>query len=300
MAEGFAEGTELKEELNSSVGRPPGLDGEGIKEWNKLGSLCPEHLGEEVTFFCHDCSKAVCTMCSMKDHHQHKKSYTDTVEEGSFGHTGIFFPEEFTMSGLLKSLNEELQEIDIRAGDAKEKIKACVERHKADLETTKKTLIDHVNAVKKARLKHLQEQQKQLRKNLDWLISIVLFTNQHFDSDDHFSLLFAEKEITRRVAELNEKCSKIALPSEKDWNLDKIKVIHDGKYVWANRSQKQQQQQHQHGTHESTGMRTVHDTTFSASSVKVGFEMEAGLLQEFVKVCCDELGDKYQLGLAST
>lgn len=281
----------LAEMVETMSGRPKGLSQEGCKEWDRLGSLCLDHLGEVVVFFCHDCSKAGCSICCMKDHHQHRKTYMDIsgMDEGAFGHTGIFFPAEFTLEGLFKRLNEDLQGIDIRADNAKDKIKACVDRHKASLEATKKRLVDHVNAVKKARLKHLQEQQKQLRKNLDWLIGIVLFTNQHFDSDDPFSLLLAEKEITRRVAELNEKCCKVSLPSEQEWNLDKIKVIRDGKYVWANQSKRNPSQPVR------PGVRTVHDATFSAASVKVKFEMEPEMLREFVKVCCEELGEEYKL-----
>ena len=281
----------LAEMVESMSGRPKGLDQEGRKEWDRLGGLCMEHLGEVVVFFCQDCSKAGCSICCMKDHHQHNKVYMDLagVDEGAFGHTGIFFPPEFTLEGLFKKLNEDLQNIDIRADNAKDQIRACVDRHKANLEAAKKKLVDHVNAVKKARLKHLQEQQKQLRKNLDWLIGIVLFTNQHFDSDDPFSLLLAEKEITRRVAELNEKCCKVSLPSEQEWNLDKIKVIRDGKYVWANQSRRNPGQQR------PPGVRTVHDATFSATSVKVKFEMEPEMFRQFVKVCCEELGEEYRL-----
>lgn len=284
-------GTTLAEIVESMSGRPKGLSQEGCKEWDRLGSLCLDHLGEVVVFFCHDCSKAGCSICGMKDHYQHKKAYMDIggMNEGAFGHTGIFFPPEFTLEGLFKKLNEDLQGIDIRADNAKDRIRACVERHKFNLESTKKKLVDHVNAVKKARLKYLQEQQKQLRKNLDWLISIVLFTNKHFDSDDPFSLLLAEKEITRRVAELNEKCCKISLPTERDWNLDNIKVIKDGKYVWANQCRRNPAHQLR------PGVRTVHDATFSAASVKVVFEMEPEMLQEFVKECCRELGEEYRL-----
>lgn len=302
----------LEEMVESMSGRPKGLSPAGRKEWDRLGSLCmePDHLGEVVVFFCHDCSKSGCSICCMKDHYQHKKTYMDLtgMDEGAFGHTGIFFPSEFTLEGLFKKLNEDLQGIDIRAENAKDQIRACVDRHKVNIETNKKKLVDHVNAVKKARLKHLQEQQKQLRKNLDWLISIVLFTNQHFDSDDPFSLLLAEKEITRRVAELNEKCCKVSLPSERDWNLDKIKVIKDGKYVQANQSQKHSTTSpHPDGSMAKggagdtkgggvvPGMRTIHDSTFKAASVKVGFEMEPAMIQEFVKVCCQELGEKYRL-----
>ena len=313
MAEAAVSTAELKlsedqiraEMVESMSGRPKGLSQEGCKEWERLGSLCMDHLGEVVVFFCHKCSKSGCSICCMKDHFEHEKTYMDIggVDEGSFGHTGIFFPPEFTLEGLFKKLNEDLQGIDIRAENAKEQIRACIDRHKANLESTKKKLIDHVNAVKKARLKYLQEQQKQLRKNLDWLISIVLFTNQHFDSDDPFSLLLAEKEITRRVAELNEKCCKVSLPSERDWNLDRIKVIRDGKYVWANQSQKHTSSSSPppgsgggggrgRGT---SGIRTVHNTTFSAASVKVGFEMEPKMIREFVKVCCQKLSEEHRL-----
>ena len=94
-----------------SEGKPANLSEEGVKEWERLGGLCDEHLGEVIVFFCHDCSKASCTICSMRYHHQHKKSYMDMdgADEGSFGHTGIFFPPEFTLDGLLKKLNEDLQ-----------------------------------------------------------------------------------------------------------------------------------------------------------------------------------------------
>lgn len=284
----------LADLVESMSGRPKGLSQEGVKEWERLGGLCMEHLGEVVAVFCRDCSKSGCGICCMKDHFQHKTTYMDMggAGEGSFGQTGIFFPSDFTLEGLFKKLNDDLQNIDIRAVDAKDQIRACVAKHKTRLESTKKELVDHVNAVKKARLKYLQEQQKQLRKNLDWLISLVLFTNQHFDSDDPFSLLLAEKEITRRVAELNEKCCKISLPTEQDWNLDKIKVIRDGKYVRANQSQKHVAS---HVVRSSPGVRTVNDTPFSATSVRVGFEMAPAVLSEFVKVCCEELGEEYKL-----
>lgn len=301
----------VAELVESMSGRPKGLDPEGRKEWGRLGSLCmePEHLGEVVVFFCHDCSKAGCSICCMRDHHQHRKSYMDMagVDEGAFGHTGIFFPADFTLEGLYKKLNEDLQDIDIRAEGAKEQIRACVERHKASLEATKKKLVEHVNAVKKARLKHLQEQQKQLRKNLDWLIGIVLFTNQHFDSDDPFSLLLAEKEIARRVIELNERCCKVSLPSEQEWNLDKIKVIRDGKYVWANQpkgphhgppsssSPRPPSSSFPHAQQPSPGVVTLHDSSFGASSVKVNFGMKPEMLRQFVRVCCQELGEEYRL-----
>lgn len=285
----------LAELVESMSGRPKGLSQQGVKEWDRLGGLCMDHLGEVMVLFCHDCSKAGCSICCMKDHYKHKTTHMNAngEREGMFGHTGIFFPAEFTVEGLFRKLNGDLLEIDIRAENSKDQIKSCVEKHRARLETAKKRLVDHVNAVKKARLKYLQEQQKQLRKNLDLLISIVLFTNQHFDSDDPFSLLLAEKEITRRVAELNEKCCKISLPSEQDWNLDKIKVIRDGKYVWANQSRKS-------AHHARPGVRTVHDSTFSATSVKVGFDMEPGMLGEFVKVCCQELGEEFNLKVTDT
>ena len=285
----------LAELVESLSGRPKGLSMEGVREWDRLGGLCMEHLGEVVAMFCVDCSKSGCSICCMKDHYKHELTYMDMggTRDGSFGQTGIFFPSEFTLEGLFKKLNEDLQDIDIRAADAKERIRACVSKHKTRLESTKKELVDHINAVKKARLKFLQEQQKQLRKNLDWLIGLVLFTNQHFDSDDPFSLLLAEKEITRRVMELNEKCCKISLPTEQEWNLDKIKVIRDGKYVWANQSQKRATSR----TLRPGVGTTVHDTTFSATSVKVGFEMAPGMLNEFVKVCCQELGEDFKLAV---
>lgn len=278
------------EEITGS--KPPNLTREGASEWLRLGCLCPEHLGEVVSYFCSDCSRSCCTICSMRDHYKHQKSFVDTGErdEGAFGHTGIFFPSQFTIEGLLKELNEDLQSVDIRAGDAKEQIKACVERHKAKIESSKKDLVEHVTAVKRARLKFLKEQQKRLRKNLDCLIGVVEVMKKHLDSDDHFSILLAEKEITRRVAELNEKCAKVSLPSEQDWNLDKIKVVCDGKYVCAGQLQKNTLTHGMQG-----GVRSVNDVRFNATCAKVEFEMDPEVMKQFVKVCCVELGEKYKL-----
>ena len=261
-----------------------------LRELERIGCLCPDHLGEVVSFYCEDCSKAGCTLCSMKDHYKHKKMFISDKEtgEGSFGHTGIFFPPEFTIDGLLKNLNEELQQIDLRSDDAKDRIKTCVSTYKEGLETKKKLLIDHVNAVKKAKLRFLQEQQKQLRKTLDELVSSVTYAKRYLDSDDHFSLLSAEKEITKRLAELNEKCSKMILPTERDWNLDKIKVIRDGKYVKFNRSRRPP-------SPPVPGMKTLHDPGFKASSATLSVGMEPETLQAFVRTCCQELGEKYWL-----
>ena len=274
-----------------SRGKPPHLTQGGASEWDRLGCLCPKHLGEVVSYFCSDCRRSCCTICSMSDHHRHHKSFVDTgeMDEGAFGHTGIFFPSQFTIEGLLKRLNEDLQNVDIRADDAKEQIKACVKRHKAKLESSKKNLVEHVTAVKKAKLKYLQEQQKRLRKNLDCLVDMVEVMKKHLDSDDHFSILLAEKWLTRRVAELNEKCSKISLPSEQDWNLDKIKVVCDGKYVCAGQHPKSL------GGLGKGRVRSVHDIRFNATYADVEFEIAPELMRQLVKVCCVELGEKYKL-----
>ncbi len=261
-----------------------------VKEWERIGCLCPDHLGEVVSFFCEDCSKAGCTLCSMKDHYKHKKNFIadKDIDEGSFGHTGIFFPSEFTIDGLLKKLNEDLQDIDLRSDDAQEKIKSCISAYKDVLEAKKKMLIDHVNAVKKAKIKFLQEQQKQLRKTLDELVSSSSYAKRFLESDDHFSLLSAEKEITKRLAELNEKCSKTILPTQRDWNLDKIKMIRDGKYVKINRFKRPP-------SPPIPGMKTVHDPGFKATSASLSFSVEPEMLQAFVSTCCQELGEKYWL-----
>lgn len=274
-----------------SGGKPLDLTQEGPSEWDRLGCLCPEHLGEVVSYFCSDCRRSCCTICSMSDHHKHQKSFVDTgeMDEGAFGHTSIFFPSQFTIEGLLRRLNEDLQSVDIRADNAKEEIKACVKRHKDKLESSKKDLVEHVTAVKRARLKYLQEQQKRLRKNVDTLISMVEVMKKHLDSDDHFGILLAEKWLTRRVAELNEKCSKISLPSEQDWNLDKIKVVCDGKYVCAEQHPKALA----HGM--QGGVRSVHDVRFNAACANVEFEMKPEMARQFVRVCCVELGKWYKL-----
>ena len=269
--------------------KPLNLTPEGEKEWNRLGCLCQEHLGEVFFYFCLDCNKACCTVCSMKYHHKHNKRLEDVAEgsDGAFGHTGIFFPPDFTVEGILKELNEDLQGIDIRAENSKEQIKACVEKHKAKIESSKKDLVDHVTAVKKARLKFLKEQQKHLKKNLDSLIGVVGFMKEHLDSDDQFSILLAEKEITRRVAELNEKCSRMSLPSEQDWNLDQIKVVRDGKYVQAPQRLRPTHSQAMQG-----GKRNVNDFRFNTACAKVEFDMDKEVMQNFVKLCHMELIDK--------
>ena len=270
--------------------RPTGLSSDGIKEWERVGFLCAVHLGEVVSYFCNDCGKSCCTICAMLDHFLHKKLYarSEGIEDGLFGHTGIFFPSEFTIEGLLKKVNDDLQCIDLKSPDAKEKIKACIALHKSTLESKKRTLIEHVNAVKKAKLKYLQEQQKHLRRTLDELNGSVSYATRFLESEDHFSLLSAEKEITRRLAELSEKCSKITLPTERDWNLDKIKVIRDGKYVRVNRSRRPP-------TPPKPGMKTVHDAAFKATSAKLSLSVEPETFQALVRTCCQELGEKYWL-----
>lgn len=277
----------VRENGSHEVGKPKVFKPE---DSDRVGCLCPEHLGEVLSFFCDDCTQLGCALCLMRDHHGHKKRYvgTEGIDEGLFGHTGIFFPPEFTIEGLLKNLNEDLQQVDLHATNAKEQIKECVGRHKSILETQKRMLIDHVNAVKKAKLKYLNEQQKHLRKTLQDLNSSVTYARRFLESDDHFSLLVAEKEITRRMAELNEKCSKITLPTERDWNLDKIKVIRDGKYVRVNRGRRLPPPP-------KPGMKTVHDPAFKATSVKLCFSMDADMFHAFVRTCCHELGEKYWL-----
>ena len=260
------------------------------REWERVGGLCEAHLGEVLAFFCDDCTRAACPVCGMTEHHGHAKRYvgSEGVEDGLFGHTGIFFPSEFTIEGLLKGLNEDLQPIHLRDPSAAEKIKECVKRHRVALERQKRVLTEHVNAVKKAKLKYLQEQQKHLQRTLEDLNGSVTYAKRFLDSDDHFGLLSAEKEITRRLAELNEKCSKITLPTERDWNLDKIKVIRDGKYVKANRGKKP-------NPPPKPGMRTVHDASFKASAARVDFSVDPDTFEAFVRTCCQEMGDRYWL-----
>ena len=289
ISDDLEEGIQVEDE-SSSTAPPKGLTTDGLAQWERLGGLCDQHLGEVYSFFCLDCSRAACTVCCMKSHCKHKKKFvrTEGIDDGMFGHTGIFFPPEFTVDGLLRNVNKELQDVDLHSSEASDKIKACISRHKGVVEKKKKMLIEHVNAVKKAKLKYLQDQQKQLRKTLDELNGSMVYARRYLETDDHFSLLLAEKEITRRLAELNEKCSKVSLPTEQDWNLDKIKVIRDGRYVRVN-----------HSRHAPSapkpGMKTVHDSGFKATTAKLSFTMEADMFEAFVGTCCQELGEKYWL-----
>ena len=265
---------------------PVNLTPQGAKEWERLGCLCPEHIGEVVAFFCDDCMQACCTLCGMIRHHEHRKRYAmERICDGQFGHTDIFLPPEFTVEGVLETLNEDLQSIDIHSPEASERVKQCFAKHKGALEVQKRTLIDHVNAVKKAKLKYLQEQQKQFQKTFEELTSSMAHVKKYSESEDYFSFLAAEKEMTRRLAELNEKCSKISLPTERDWNLDKIRVVKDGKYVKVNRGRKPPPTR--------PGVKSIHDPSFKATSVKLHFTVDPDMFCAFVRTCCRELGEKY-------
>ena len=260
---------------------------EEAEELGKIGCLCAVHLGEVVSFFCDDCRKACCALCCMRSHHGHQKRHLfEDGGDGLFGHTRIFFPANFTVGGLLKRLDEDIQQIELDAPDTSVKLRDCFETHKTSLEAQKKELIDHVNAVKKARLRFLQSQQKNLQKTFEDLKSSLEYTEKFLTSDDDLGLLSAEKEITRRLAELDEKCCKIDLPTEEDWNLDKIKVIRDGKYVEVNSKSKPPSQ---------PTRKSIHDSTFKATAVKLSFSIDPDMFKAFVHTCCVELGEKYWL-----
>ena len=269
---------------------PTNLTAQGTKEWEKLGSLCPVHIGEVMCFFCVDCMQTCCTVCGMTDHYNHKKIHRgEVIADGRFGHTGIFFPQEFVIEGVLKSLNEDLQHVDIHTPEASERVKQCISHHQTLLAVHKRSLIDHINAVKKARLKYLQRQQKQLHKTFEELTATRAHIQKYSDSDDDFSFLASEKESTRRIAELNEKCCKMSLPTEEDWGLGKITVVRNGQYVKVNRHRRPQPPPIQ------PGVRSLHDPTFRPSSVKLHFSLEPGMFAAFVRTCCQELGEKYWL-----
>ena len=266
---------------------PTNLTAQGAREWEKLGGLCPVHIGESVCFFCVDCMQACCTVCGMTDHCNHQKKHRgEVIPEGKFGHTGLFFPSEFLIEGVLKSLNEDLQNVDI---EASERIEQCFSSHQTALAAHKRSLIDHINAVKKARLKYLQGQQKQLRKTCEELTATRAHIQKYSDSDDDFSFLAAEKESTRRVAELNERCSKMSLPTEGDWGLDNITVVRNGVHVKVNRGRRPPP------LPPRPGVKSLHDPTFRATSVKLHFSLEPDMFAAFVKTCCQELGEKYWL-----
>ena len=267
---------------------PANLTVQGAKEWERLGWLCPEHIGEVVSFFCEECMQACCTVCGMLYHHGHCKRCAMVIpSDGQFGHTGIFLPPEYTVEGVLKALNEELQSVDMHSQDASERIKECFAKHKSALEVQKRLLIDHVTAVKKAKLRFLQGQKKQLHKTFGELGNNMTHMKKYSESDDHLGLLAAEKEMTRRLAELNEKCSKISLPTERDWNLDKIQVVKDGKYVKVNRGRPPPPSR--------PGVKSIHDPTFRATSVKLHFTVDPDMFCAFIRTCCHELGEKYWL-----
>lgn len=269
---------------------PTNLTAQGAKEWEKLGCLCSVHIGEMVCFFCVDCMQACCTVCGMTDHYNHHKKHRgEVIPDGQFGHTGLFFPPEFIIEGVFKALNEDLQHVDVRTPEASERIRQCFLRRQAALAAQKRSLIDHINAVKKARLKYLQKQQKQLNKTFEELTATRAHIQKYTDSDDDLSFLSSEKETTRRVAELNEKCSKIALPTEEDWGLDKIRVVRNGQYVKVNRGRRPPPPPPR------PGIKTLYDPTFKATSVKLHFSLEPDMFSAFVRRCCQELGEKYWL-----
>lgn len=269
---------------------PTNLTTEGAREWEKLGCLCPVHIGEVVCFFCVDCMQACCTVCGMTDHYNHQKRHRgEVIPDGQFGHTGLFFPPEFIIEGVLKALNEDLQHVDVHREDSTEVVKHCFSRHQTILAAHKRSLIDHINAVKKARLKYLQKQQKQLHQTFEELKSTLTHIQKYSDSDDDFSFLASEKETTRRVAELNEKCSKMVLPTEEDWGLDKIRVVRNGQYVKVNRGRRPPPPPPR------PGVKSLHDPTFRATSVSLHFSLEPEMFSAFVRTCCQELGEKYLL-----
>ena len=282
-----------EEETTNSVEEewiPANLTAQGTKEWEKLGCLCPVHIGEVVCFFCVDCMQSCCTVCGMTEHNSHQKKHRgEVVPDGQFGHTGLFFPPEFIIEGVLKALNEDLQNIDIHTAEAPERVKQCFSRHQTALAAQKRSLIDHINAVKKARLKYLQKQQKQLHKTFEELTATKAHIQKYSDSNDDFSFLAAEKETTRRVAELNEKCSKISLPTEEDWGLDKIRVLRNGQYVKVNRGRRPPPPPPR------PGIKSFNDPTFKATSVRLHFSLEPDMFSAFVRTCCQELGEKYLL-----
>lgn len=269
---------------------PTNLTSQGAWEWEKLGNLCTVHIGELVCFFCVDCMQACCTVCGMTDHYNHTKKHRwKTITDGQFGHTGLFFPPEFLVEGVHKAVNEDLQHVDIHEVHPAEKIKECFSRHQTALAAHKRHLIDHINAVKKARLKYLQRQQKQLQKTFEELTATRAHIEKYSESDDDLSFLASEKETTRRVAELNERCSNIVLPAEKDWGLDSIKVLRNGQYVEVHRGRLPPPAPLRQG------MKTFHDPTFQATSVKLHFSLEPDMFAAFVRTCCKELGEKYWL-----
>ena len=270
--------------------KPANLTAEGVREWQKLGCLCPVHIGETVCFFCVDCMQACCSVCGMTDHYNHQKKHRgEVIPDGQFGHTGLFFPPDFIVQGVLKSLNEDLQHVDIHTPKASERVKQCISSHQTALAAQKRSLIDHINAVKKARLKYLQRQQKHLHKTFEELTATRAHIQKYTDSDDDFSFLASEKETTRRVAELNERCSKMVLPTEEDWGLDKIRVVRNGQYVEVNRGRRPPPRPPR------PGVKTLQDPTFRATSVKLHFSLEPDMFAAFVRACCQELGEKYWL-----
>lgn len=275
--------------LDKEEWTPANLTVKGFKEWDRLGCLCPLHVGEVLSFFCFNCMQASCTMCGIIYHYEHQKRYSgDAPFDGEFGQTGIYFPLEFTVEGVLKNLNQQLQSVNIHDLDAVKKIEQCFTSHKSTLEVQKRILIDHINAVKKARLKFLQDQQRQLHKTFEELTASMAHIKRYSNSTDGFSFLAAEKLMTRRVAELNEKCSKISLPAERDWNLDKICVKREGQYVNVYRSR-------QPPPSPRPGVKSIHDPTFKATFVKLHLSVNQDMFSAFIKTCCHELGEKYWL-----
>lgn len=195
----------------------------GMEEPSKenLGKLCPKHIGEVINFYCTKCNEAGCTVCIMYEHSSHTCTSFPPPgwNEGTFGSSGLYLPPEFTVEGCLKCMSEKLCKIDLHSTTAQIKIRNCAIMEKRNLDAEKKSLEAHIAAVKSAKINYILVHQRNVMALQEDVKQTLSCVKQFIELKDHIKLLESSIDLTRRLMQLQLKCSQLKMPDHKDLNI---------------------------------------------------------------------------------
>ncbi|XP_065899018.1 uncharacterized protein [Dysidea avara] len=205
-----------------------------------LGKLCPKHIGEVINFYCTKCREPGCTVCIMYAHSSHPITCFPAPgwNEGTFGSSGLYLPPEFTVEGCLKCMSEKLCKIDLHPATAQIEIRSCALMEKRSLDAEKKSLEAHIAAVKSAKINYILVHQRNVTALQEDIKKTVSCVRKFIDYKDHVKLLESSIDLTRRLMQLQLKCSQLKMPDHKDLNIksdddddDRMEYMHERRVV---------------------------------------------------------------------
>jgi len=140
------------------------------KFFEALPANCDIHTGDPLRIYCFDCKSAICMMCYVELHNNHKCSDITKVDDDFRKQMGS--DAEKTVAGIekcremLKGLEKEMKGFEVLVVTTEIEINAKAEQLKKKIDIEKERLINELKSMKEERMKEIESLREEIERLL--------------------------------------------------------------------------------------------------------------------------------------